>query len=63
MFKTVAAKIAHNSMIPALAGNFSRLQPLQEVIAAEKLVLQSYALGPVQTALISDPLSFQSPGT
>ena len=41
MFKTAATKLAHNSTIPALAGN-SDLKLLQEVIMAEKLVLQSY---------------------
>jgi hypothetical protein len=51
MFKTVAAKLAHNSTIPALAGN-SDLKPLQEVIAAEKVVMQSCVRGPAPTALI-----------
>ncbi|KAF9652690.1 hypothetical protein BDM02DRAFT_3126152 [Thelephora ganbajun] len=40
MFKSAATKLAHNSTIPALAGN-SELRPLQEVIATKKLVLQS----------------------
>ena len=47
MFKTATAKLAHNAMIPALAGN-SRLQPLQDVITAEKLVLQSYVHDPAK---------------
>lgn len=61
MFKTAATKLAHNHMIPSLAGN-PRLQPLQEVIAAEKLVLQSYVHSSAQTALIPTP-HFQSPET
>ncbi|KAF9076689.1 hypothetical protein BDP27DRAFT_1414539 [Rhodocollybia butyracea] len=40
MFKTAATKIAHNSTIPALAGN-KDLRPLQDVITAEKTVLIS----------------------
>ena len=44
MFRTAATKLAHNSTIPALAGN-SDLKPLQEVIATEKLVLQSCVHG------------------
>lgn len=42
MFKVAAAKLAHNSTLPSLAGN-SDLKPLQEVIATEKAVLQSCA--------------------
>ena len=57
MFKTAAKKLAHNSTIPALAGN-SRLQPLQKAIAAEKVVLQSYVLSPAQAALIPIPRFF-----
>ncbi|KIK54382.1 hypothetical protein GYMLUDRAFT_264655 [Collybiopsis luxurians FD-317 M1] len=38
MFKTAATKIAHNSTIPALAGN-KDLRPLQDLITAEKSVL------------------------
>jgi hypothetical protein len=41
MFKTAATKIAHNSTLPALAGN-QDLRPLQDLIAAEKTVLISY---------------------
>ncbi|KAG2136945.1 uncharacterized protein EDB93DRAFT_771301 [Suillus bovinus] len=40
MFKTAAAKIAHNSTIPALAGN-SDLRQFQDLINAEKVVLVS----------------------
>jgi len=40
MFKSAATKLAHNSTIPALAGN-PDLKLLQEVITTEKLVLQS----------------------
>jgi len=42
MFKTAATKIAHNSTLPALGGN-QDLRPLQDLIAAEKTVLISYA--------------------
>ena len=42
MLKSAVTKLAHNSTIPALAGN-SDLRPLQEIIATEKIVLQSYA--------------------
>ena len=41
MFKTAATKIAHNSTLPALAGN-QDLRPLQDLITAEKTVLISY---------------------
>lgn len=40
MFKSAATKIAHNTTIPALAGN-SDLRPLQDLITAEKTVLTS----------------------
>ncbi|KAK7036446.1 hypothetical protein VNI00_011643 [Paramarasmius palmivorus] len=40
MFKSAATKLAHNSTIPSLAGN-SDLRPLQDLINAEKLVLNS----------------------
>ena len=40
MFKSAATKIAHNTTIPALAGN-SDLRPLQDLITAEKTVLMS----------------------
>lgn len=57
MFKSVVAKIiAHNSTIPALAGN-SDLRPLLEVIVTEKLVLQSYVSTPHQ------PHRFRSPAS
>ena len=41
MFKSAAAKIAHNSTLPAL-GASKDLRPLQDLITAEKAVLQSY---------------------
>ncbi|KAF9448072.1 hypothetical protein P691DRAFT_71215 [Macrolepiota fuliginosa MF-IS2] len=40
MFKSAATKIAHNSTIPALAGN-KDLKPLQDLILAEKAVIIS----------------------
>ncbi|KAF9531466.1 hypothetical protein CPB83DRAFT_786831 [Crepidotus variabilis] len=40
MFRTAATKIAHNSTLPALAGNRD-LRPLQDLINAEKAVLIS----------------------
>ncbi|KAG6829636.1 hypothetical protein H0H92_003969 [Tricholoma furcatifolium] len=40
MFRSAATKLAHNSTIPALAGN-NDLKPLQDVILAEKQVLNS----------------------
>lgn len=40
MFKSAATKIAHNTTIPALAGN-SDLRPLQDLITAEKAVLMT----------------------
>lgn len=57
MFKTAATKIAHNSTLPALAGN-QDLRPLQDLITAEKTVLISYVhvLDPI-TALNADDLS------
>ena len=51
MFKSAATKLAHNSTIPALGGN-SDLKPLQEVIATEKLVMQSYVHCPTPATLI-----------
>ena len=39
-FKSAATKIAHNSTIPALAGNRD-LKGLQDLILAEKAVLQT----------------------
>ena len=55
--KSVTAKLAHNSTIPALAlaGN-PRLQPLQEAITAEKLLLQECVHGPAKAALILTPV-------
>lgn len=41
MFKLAARKIAHNSTLPVLGGN-KDLRTLQELITAEKAVLQSY---------------------
>ncbi|KAJ8080852.1 hypothetical protein PM082_017687 [Marasmius tenuissimus] len=40
MFKSAATKIAHNSTLPSLAGNYD-LKPLQDLINAEKVVLSS----------------------
>jgi hypothetical protein len=40
MFKSAATKIAHNSTIPALAGN-KDLRPLQDLITAEKAIVTS----------------------
>ncbi|KAI0722123.1 hypothetical protein C8Q72DRAFT_787500 [Fomitopsis betulina] len=40
MFKLAARKIAHNSTLPVLGGN-KDLRTLQELITAEKAVLQS----------------------
>ncbi|KAL1701001.1 hypothetical protein EV121DRAFT_282961 [Schizophyllum commune] len=40
MFRNAATKIAHNTTIPALAGN-KDLRPLQDLIHAEKSVLIS----------------------
>jgi hypothetical protein len=40
MFKSAATKIAHNSTIPALAGN-KDFKPLQDLITAEKSVVTS----------------------
>jgi hypothetical protein len=51
MFKTAAKKLAS---IPALVGN-SRSQPLQELIAAEELVLHSYVHDSTHAALIPNP--------
>jgi hypothetical protein len=40
MFKSAATKLAHNSTIPALAGN-KDLRPLQDLITAEKAIITS----------------------
>ncbi|KAI9512008.1 Eisosome component PIL1-domain-containing protein [Russula earlei] len=40
MLKTAAAKLAHNSTIPALAGN-KALRPLQDLITSEKAIITS----------------------
>ena len=40
MFRSAATKIAHNSTIPALAGN-QDLRSLQDLITAEKAVIIS----------------------
>jgi|SRR6266511_2829928 len=53
MFKTAATKIAHNSTIPAFAGN-QELRPLQDLITAEKAVLISCVLA--QNMLEEQPL-------
>ncbi|KAL0959001.1 hypothetical protein HGRIS_014314 [Hohenbuehelia grisea] len=45
MFRSAATKIAHNSTLPALAGN-KELRPLQDLITSEKVVmaaLQNYS--------------------
>ncbi|TFY82380.1 hypothetical protein EWM64_g1634 [Hericium alpestre] len=42
MFKTAATRIAHNSTLPALGGN-KDLKPLQDLITAEKGIVQSLA--------------------
>jgi len=42
MFKFVATKLSHSPTIHALTSGNSDLRLLQEVIVAEKLVLQSY---------------------
>ena len=43
MFRAAATKLAHSSALPTqLTGN-SDLRPLQEVIATQKQVMQSYA--------------------
>lgn len=41
MFKTAARKIAHNSVVPGLAGK-TDLRTLQDLITAEKAVMNSY---------------------
>ncbi|EIW75499.1 hypothetical protein CONPUDRAFT_131737 [Coniophora puteana RWD-64-598 SS2] len=40
MFKNAATKLAHNSTLPSLGGN-NDLRPLQDLITAEKIVLNS----------------------
>ena len=53
MFKFLATKIAHNTTIPALAGN----SPLQDLITAEKAVLVSCVrVLPFPTWLLIPPL-------
>ncbi|KAH9965316.1 hypothetical protein BC827DRAFT_1183818 [Russula dissimulans] len=42
MLKSAAAKLAHNSTIPALAGN-KALRPLQDLITSEKAIITSLA--------------------
>lgn len=42
MFKSAATKLAHNSTIPALAGN-KDLRPLQDLITTEKAIITSLA--------------------
>ena len=41
MFKNAARKIAHNTTVPGLAGK-QDLRSLQDLITAEKAVLNSY---------------------
>ncbi|KIJ62349.1 hypothetical protein HYDPIDRAFT_30602 [Hydnomerulius pinastri MD-312] len=55
MFKSAATKIAHNTTIPALAGN-SDLRPLQDLITAEKTVLVSLQRLSVDLSKASDAL-------
>ncbi|KAH7929162.1 hypothetical protein BV22DRAFT_1029783 [Leucogyrophana mollusca] len=55
MFKTAATKLAHNSTIPALAGNHD-LRPLQDLISAEKSVLLSLQKLSVDMTKASDAL-------
>lgn len=43
MFRSAATKLAHNSTIPALAGN-KELRPLQDLITAEKGCMVSYVV-------------------
>ena len=62
MFKSAATKLAHNSTIPALAGN-PDLKLLQEVIATEKLVLQSCVHSWLHTNHPFPTPSFQFPET
>jgi len=52
MFKIAATKLSHSATIRAVAPGNSDLRPLQEVITAEKLVLQSYARAATQTIRI-----------
>ncbi|EIN13334.1 hypothetical protein PUNSTDRAFT_123417 [Punctularia strigosozonata HHB-11173 SS5] len=40
MFRSAASKLAHNSTLPSLGGN-KDLRPLQDLITAEKAILQS----------------------
>ena len=62
MLKTAATELVYSSTIPArLAGN-SDPKYLQEVIATEKLVLQSYVPGSTQATPIQT-LRFQPPET
>ena len=54
MLKAAAAKL---STIPALAGN-SHLQPLQELFAAEELILHSYVHSSMRSTQILNPPGF-----
>ena len=51
MFKTAALKIAHNTTIPGLAGK-QDLRSLQDLITAEKTVLNSYVILAFQIRLL-----------
>ncbi|KAG7091158.1 hypothetical protein E1B28_010211 [Marasmius oreades] len=55
MFKSAATKIAHNSTLPSLAGNYD-LKPLQDLINAEKVVLISLQKMSVDFARAADAL-------
>ena len=51
MFKTAARKIAHNTTMPGLAGK-QDLRSLQDLIIAEKTVLNSYVISTPQIRLL-----------
>ncbi|KAF9223075.1 hypothetical protein BS17DRAFT_782331 [Gyrodon lividus] len=61
MFKSAATKIAHNTTIPALAGN-SDLRPLQDLITAEKTVLVSLQRLSVDLSKASEALRIWGQG-
>ena len=62
MFKNAARKIAHNTTVPGLAGK-QDLRALQDLITAEKAVLNSCVCPPAsgRTRLYSNRLN-PSPG-
>jgi len=61
MFKTAATKIAHNSTLPALAGN-KDLRPLQDLITAEKAVIVSLQRLSIDYAKASEALRIWGSG-